>query len=156
MTVLIIILIILGIVCFWQFIIFLGQYNAHMDTSIPYNSQELSMKFKDFINYYNADPENFYYKEYESSDFKSHIIQYDMDSEKDYFIRFPNPIDFQKFRLWVYFHLKEKYEVKNTENALKMAIQCQANATKRVAKAEQERDEAMQKALNEIEKLTKG
>ena len=36
-----------------------------------------------------------------------------------------------------------------------MAIQCQANATKRMAKAEQERDEAIQKALNEIEKLTK-
>lgn len=142
----------------WQLVIFIGQFNAHRSLSLPCNCESLPMKFKDFINYYNADPDNFRYKAYDRysySDFKSHEIIYDMNKGSDYLIWFSNPIDFQKFRLWIYFHLKEKYEIKNTENALKMAIQCQANATKRVAKAEQERDEAMQKALNEIEKLTK-
>lgn len=139
----------------WQLVIFIRQFNAHRSLSLPYNCESLPMKFKDFINYYNADPDNFHYKAYNFSDFKSHKIVYDMNKGSDYLIWFSNPIDFQKFRLWIYFHLKEKYEVKNTENALKMAIQCQANATKRMAKAEQERDEAIQKALNEIEKLTK-
>lgn len=140
----------------WQLVVFIGQFKAHRSLSLPYNCESLPMKFKDFINYYNADPDNFHYQGYNFSDFKCHKIIYNMNKGSNYLIRFFNPIDFQKFRLWIYFHLKEKYEVKNAENALKMAMQCQANATKRMAKAEQERDEAMQKVLNEIEKLTKG
>lgn len=139
----------------WQLVVFIGQFNAHRSLSLPLYCESLPMKFKDFITYYNADPDNFHYKEYEGySDFKSHKIIYDMNKGSDYLIRFSNPIDFQKFRLWIHFHTKANNEVDYADRSLKMAIQCQENATKRAAKAEQERDEAMKRAIEQIEKMT--